>query len=180
MRNSLSALNLTLMDAFGPASVPHSSKHVPLLGKKVSSKLFESLFPLAHVTNGKEVTLINPNGVSLTDYERKLDKQIEIYYNRLSRLVCAVLPENKRCGLTEESGTGDENEEDDAPSYKECREALREAMSDCGWPRPQEDFDLLEEEVALANNFKKYLQALKKEAEKANHRGNSSDEGTIM
>lgn len=171
------------MDAFGPASIPHSSKHVPLLGKHVSSKVFNSLFPLAHVTNDDQVTLIHPNGVNLVDYETNLDKQVEVYWNRLSRLAWSALPAEKRSSLVDGFGgqndEGKEEGEEVEPNmflYKEHRDKLREALSDCNWPCPQEDFDLLEREINLGSNFKKYLKALKKEAERSRPRDTSERE----
>ena len=158
-KNSLSALKLTLMDAFGPASIPRTSKHVPMLRKQVASKAFNSLFPLAHVTSGREVTLIHPNGVNLGDYEVRLDKQLQVYWDRLTRLAWSELSEERRSGLVSECGLG----EGEIPSYKEHRSKFREVLEDSGWPRPQVDFHLLEKEIDLGGNFKKYLKALKKE-----------------
>lgn len=183
-KNSLSALHLTLMDAFGPANIPHSSKHVPLLDKDVSSKVFTSLFPLAHVTHGNKVTLINPNGVDLKEYEANLEKQIAKYWDRLSRLAWSAIPDEKRSEEFQSRKKGAESEEESeermksgAPSYKEHSVKLRELLADCGWPRIREDFDLLEKEIDLGNNFKKYLKALKKEAERSGSR-NASRKGT--
>lgn len=171
--NSLSALNLGLMDAFGPASIPHTSKYVPLLGKSVSSTVFSSIFPLAHVTNNHKVTLIHPNGVNLSDYERRLDKQIEAYQARLAHLAWAAIPEDMRGDLAVECGLV-EGEEPGACVYAQHRDKLREAMAKCDWLRPQEDFDLLENQIKLGKNFKKYLMALKKEAKKSDTSGMKS------
>jgi hypothetical protein len=172
------------MDAFGPANIPHSPKHVPLLDKDVSSKVFTSLFPLAHITHGNEVTLINPNGVDLKQYEANLDKQISKYWDRLSRLAWSVIPDDRRSCLEEElecgRREGAESEEESegkarvgTPSYKDHREKLREVLADCNWPRAREDFDLLEREIDLGSNFKKYLKALKHEAERSGSRSAS-------
>lgn len=172
------------MDAFGPASIPHSSKHVPLLGKDVSSKVFSNLFPLAHVTNGNKVTLINPNGVNLKDYERRLNQQIQVYRKRLSRLAHSAIPDENlsslggECEVSEDEEDEEERdsevkEEPTIPSYKKHRDKLRRAMADCGWPRPKEDFDLLEKEIDLANNFKKYLKALKNDIARSGSRSAS-------
>ena len=152
------------MDAFGPASIPHGSKHVPLLGKDVSSKVFSSLFPLAHVSSGHEVTLIHPNGVDLREYERKLDRQLEVYWTRLARLAWSAIPEEQRPSL------GSEVELEGPPSYREHRKVLRATLAQCSWPRSKEDFDLLENEITLGVNFKKYLKAVKKEAERSSSR----------
>lgn len=198
VKNSLSALHLTLMDAFGPATIPHSSKHVPLLGKDVSSKVFASLFPLAHVAHGNEVTLIHPNGVDLKQYEKNLEEQIEKYWNRLSRLAWSAIPEEKCSSLEEElskeegveskggvwskegvesseDGESEERVKSDTPSYKEHRAKLRQALADSGWSRSREDFDLLEKEIGLGKNFRKYLKALKIEAEKSGSISRQSD-----
>lgn len=164
-KNSLSALHLGLMDAFGPASIPHTSKYVPLLGKSVSSTVFSSLFPLAHITNNHKVTLIHPNGVNLSDYERLLDRQIEVYQARLARLAWASIPEDMRGDLAVECGVG-VGEEPGACVYLQHRGKLRAAVAKCDWLRPQEDFDLLEHQIEVGNNFKKYLKALRKEATK--------------
>lgn len=161
------------MDAFGPASIPHASKHVPMLGKHVASKVFNSLFPLAHVTNGDQVTLIHPNGVNLVEYESRLDKQVQLYWDRLAKLAWSVLAEEKRANLVSEC-EGEEGEGGAIPSYKDNRSKFREAMSDSGWPRPQKDFDLLEEEIELGGNFKKYLKALKKEVVRSGSRNRAS------
>ena len=153
------------MDAFGPASIPHGSKHVPLLGKEVSSRVFSSLFPLAHVTSDSEVTLIHPNGVDLREYERKLDRQLDMYWTRLSKLAWSAIPEEQRPSLESECefDTG-------PPPYRDHRKKLRGVLAQCGWPRPKEDFDLLENEITLGINFKKYLKAVKKEVERSSSR----------
>ena len=151
------------MDAFGPASIPLTSKHVPLLGKKVSSTVFSSLFPLAHIANNHRVTLIHPNGVNLSDYERRLDKQIEAYQSRIACLAWSAIPEDTRGDLAVECGMG-VAEEPGACVYVQHRERLRAAMTE--GLRPQEDFDLLEHQIELGENFKKYLMALKKEGTK--------------
>ena len=105
------------------------------------------------------------------DYETRLDKQVQVYWDRLTRLAWSELSEDKRaglireCGLEEEGGVSTSYAEGGVvPSYKEHRDKLREALSESGWPRPQKDFDLLEEEIELGGNFKTYLEALKKEA----------------
>lgn len=153
------------MDAFGPASIPRTSKHVPLLGKSVSSTVFNSLFPLAHVTNNHKVTLIHPNGVNLSNYEQRLDKQIEAYQARFARLAWDAIPEDTRGDLAIEYSV-EEGEKLGASVYKRHRQKLRDAVAECDWLRPQEDFDLLEHQIELGMNFKKYLKALRKEAEK--------------
>ena len=162
------------MDALGPASIPHTSKHVPLLGKDVTSKVFATIFPLAHISNGNEVTLINPNGVNLKDYEEKLANQVDVYWDRLSHIAWLCLEEEVRSSLAdsckEEEEAEGEGEGAEIPSYKDHRDKIWKVLEESGWPRPKEDFDLLEREIDLADNFKKYVKALKIEARKATHK----------
>ena len=164
-KNSLSSLKLTLMDALGPTAIPHTSKHVPLLQKNISSKVFNSVFPLAHVANDNRVTLINPNGVNLIDYESKLDKQVMIYWNRLSHLAWDAIPVERKPLLLTDCGL----EDDQTPSYKEYRELLNSMLKELGWPRPQVDFDLLEEEIRLAERYRQYSVSLREEGSSRPH-----------
>lgn len=148
------------MDALGPSSIPHSAKHVPLLDKHVTSKVFNDLFPLAHVTKGQKVTLINPLGVNLPEYEKKLEKQVEIYWSRLTRLALSVIPQDRREAVREKCGVSDDSE----VLYQQHREILREVLEELGWPRPQKDFDLLEKEIQQAEEYKQYSVSLREEA----------------
>ena len=159
-KNSLSALNLTLMDALGPTSIPHSAKHVPLLDKHVTSKVFDSIFPLAHVTKGQKVTLINPLGVNLPDYEDKLERQVGIYWDRLTRLAWSVIPTDQRGSIRDRCGVSDDSE----VLYQQHGEMLRVVLKELGWPRPQKDFDLLENEIQQAEVYKRYSESLRQEA----------------
>ena len=151
------AKRLTLMDALGPAAVPHTAKHVPVLDKHVTAKVFSSILPLAHVSHDHQVTLINPNGVDLTAYQRQLQQQSQTYWHRLTRLAWTAVPEERRG----EVGGVPEGE---APPYQQHRAALRELMAELGWPRPQKDFDLLEAELALVESYQQQAQALQEEA----------------
>lgn len=60
----------------------------------------------------------------------------------------------------EECGVGGE----EMPSYQQHRTILRRVMKELGWPRPQEDFDLLEQEIAQAETYEKYSTVLMEEA----------------
>ena len=153
------------MDALGPSAIPHSPKTVPILNKKVSAKVFNSIFPLAHVSNGNQVTLINPNGVDLKSYEERLRGQINVYWDRLTKLAWDVIPSEKRGAVITECG----HEELDVTdplllAYREHRDVLRNAMEELGWPRPKVNFDLLEAEIHRAENFIKYSESLREEA----------------
>lgn len=127
--------------------------------------MFSSLFPLAHVTSDNQVTLIHPNGVDLRDYEKKLDRQLDVYWARLSQLAWSAIPENERPSLG-----GSKCDLEEPPPYRDHRKLLRGVLAQCGWPHPQEDFNLLENEITLGINFKKYLKAVKKEVERTSSR----------
>lgn len=53
---------------------------------------------------------------------------------------------------------------EEMPSYQQHRTILRRVMKELGWPRPQEDFDLLEQEIAQAETYEKYSTTLMEEA----------------
>ena len=160
-KHSLVSLNLTLMDALGPSAVPHSSSYVPLLDKHVSSRVLPSLLPLAHVPpKGQKMTLINPIGPDLRHYHQRLEKQVERYWQRLTQLAWGAIPADQWGVVREECGVGEE----ETPSYQQHKTVLCRVMKELGWPRPQVDFDLLEQEIAQAETYKKYSTALMEEA----------------
>lgn len=173
-----------MTDALGPAAIPHTAKDVPILDKKVSSKVFDSLFPLAHVGGGggSRVTLINPNGVNLLTYEERLRRQVDIYWERLTKLAWNAIPEEKRssvvaeCRGEEEEEKGSEVTDPLSLAYKDHRDVLRNALDELEWPRPQVNFDLLEAEIQRAENFIKYSESLRKEG--AGRRNRRSSRGT--
>ena len=177
-KNSLSALKLTLMDALGPSAIPHSPKSVPILNKKVSAKVFNSIFPLAHVSNDNQVTLINPNGVNLKSYEERLRDQVNVYWDRLTKLAWDVIPLEKRGVVIAECGLEEEGITDPLSlAYREHRDVLRNAMEKLGWPRPRMNFDLLEAEIQQAENFIKYSESLREEAGRRRSRRTSRERG---
>ena len=171
----MSALKLTLMDALGPSAIPHSAKDVPILDKKVTSKVFNSIFPLAHVANGNRVTLINPNGVDLKSYEERVGQQVAVYWERLTKLTWNAIPVEKRAAaITECGGEGSEVTDPLSLAYKDHKDALRNAMEDLGWPRPRINFDLLEAEIQQAENYIKYSVKLREEGRQGRQRRRSS------
>lgn len=174
-KNSLSALKLTLMDALGPSAIPHTAKDVPILNKKVTSKVFNSAFPLAHVANGNKVTLINPNGVDLKSYEEKLKHQVNVYQERLTKLAWDAIPHDKsETVIAECTGEGSEVTDHLSLAYRDHKNVLRKVMEDLGWPRPRTNFDLLELEIQQAENLIKYSVSLREEASRGRQRRTSS------
>ncbi|KAL8190157.1 UNVERIFIED_CONTAM: hypothetical protein K2H54_041761 [Gekko kuhli] len=78
--HGLVARRLTIMDALAPTAVPRTAKYIPILDKHVVSKVFDDVFPFAHVSNDmKCVTLINPQAVDLDAYKKKLLEAIKTY-----------------------------------------------------------------------------------------------------
>ena len=164
------------MDALGPSAIPHTARDVPILNKKVAAKVFNSIFPLAHVSNGNQVTLINPNGVDLKSYEERLRGQVKVYWDRLTKLAWDVIPMEKRSAVITECGCEEMDVADPLSlTYRDHRDALRRAMEELGWPRPQTNFDLLEAEIQQAENFIKYSESLREEA--GRRRSTSRDRG---
>lgn len=106
------------------------------------------------------MTLINPTGPDLRHYHQRLEKQVECYWQRLTQLAWGAIPADQRGVVEEECGVGGE----ETPSYQQHRTILRRVMKELGWPHPQEDFDLLEQEIAQAETDKKYSTALMEEA----------------
>ena len=166
------------MDALGPSAIPHSAKHVPILDKKISSKVFNSVFPLAHVANGNRITLINPGGVDLRGYEERLEHQIDLYWERLTKIAWdAVPPETRNSVIVQCVDEGLVVTDPLTLSYKDHREVLRNTMEDLGWPRPQANFDLLETEIKQAENFMKYSATLREESRHGSRPQSSQDGG---
>ena len=155
-KNSLDALGLNLTDGIGLGRSAH---------KTPSQPHFNPLLPLAHVTNSEKVTIIHPNGTDFSDYERKLDKQINILYSRLASLALESIPGPTRSGLAMELDIPDEKLAC-ADTYIQHRDKLRAIAS--SRLRPQEDFNALEDQIKQANNFKTYLSAMKEEIQNRN------------
>lgn len=147
------------MDALGPTAVPHTAKHVPVLNKHVTAKVFEGVLPLAHVSHDHQVTLINPKGVDLSAYQHQLQQQSQTYWHRLTHLAWTAIPEERRGEVGRKCGVM----EGEVPPYKQHRTVLRDVVAELGWPRPQEDFDLLEAELAVSESYQQQAQALQEE-----------------
>ena len=105
------------------------------------------------------MTLINPTGPDLRHYHQRLEKQVKRYWQRLTQLAWEAIPADQWGVVEEECGVGGE----ETPSYQQHRTILRRVMKELEWPRPQEDFDLLEQEIAQAETYKKYSTALMEE-----------------
>lgn len=109
-------------------------------------------------------------GVDLLEYERRLEQQIEVYRERLTRLAWEAVPPERREDVARGCGVP----AGEHPSYSEHREVLQRVMAELNWPRPCSDFDLLEREIGLAESYKRYSAVLREEA---GRRGERSWEG---
>ncbi|XP_047904121.2 von Willebrand factor A domain-containing protein 3B isoform X2 [Anser cygnoides] len=158
--HGLVARRLTIMDALAPTAVPHGTKYIPVLDKQVVSKVFDEILPLAHFSNKKGITLINPQAVNLDAYKEKLEKAIKSYERRLNLVVWRALSQEER----------DKFKEDGPVQYMEHKEALLEALENLGWPISYEDVILLEDEILAALTYIQQAsdlqEAVKKEIEK--------------
>ncbi|XP_059819844.1 von Willebrand factor A domain-containing protein 3B-like isoform X2 [Hypanus sabinus] len=153
--NSLTAKRLTIMDALAPTAVPQTAKYVPVLDKYIVSKVFDQVLPLAHVSsNKKQITLINPLAVNLKDYKVRLRQAIQTYEKRLSSIIWRVLSQVER----------DRFRSDKPISFREHREALLQALDRMGWPIPQEDVTLLEDEISTGFSYEQQASDLQKAA----------------
>ncbi|XP_032055960.1 LOW QUALITY PROTEIN: von Willebrand factor A domain-containing protein 3B [Aythya fuligula] len=158
--HGLVARRLTIMDALTPTAVPHGTKYIPVLDKHVVSKVFDEILPLAHFSNKKGITLINPQAVDLDAYKQKLEKAIKSYERRLNLVIWRALSQEER----------DKFKEDGPVQYMEHKEALLEALENLGWPISYEDVILLEDEILAALTYIQQAsdlqEAVKKEIEK--------------
>ncbi|XP_062982357.1 von Willebrand factor A domain-containing protein 3B [Elgaria multicarinata webbii] len=136
--HGLVARRLTIMDALAPTAVPRTTKYIPILDKHVVSKVFDDVFPFAHVSNDKKfVTLINPQAVDLDAYKKKLQEAIKIYERRLDQMIWRALPQEEK----------EKFEEERPLSYVEHKESLLLVLESAGWPVGYEDVMLLEDEI---------------------------------
>ncbi|XP_064931532.1 von Willebrand factor A domain-containing protein 3B isoform X1 [Columba livia] len=159
--HGLVARRLTIMDALAPTAVPHGTKYIPVLDKHVVSKVFDEMLPLAHVSNKKRITLINPQAVNLDAYKEKLEQAIKSYERRLNLVIWRALSQQER----------DKFKEDGPVQYMQHKEALLEALENLGWPISYEDVILLEDEILAAFTYIQQAsdlqEAVKKETEKS-------------
>ncbi|EHB10600.1 von Willebrand factor A domain-containing protein 3B [Heterocephalus glaber] len=125
--HGLVAKKLTLMDALSVTAVPHSPTYVPILDKLVVSKVFDEVFPLAHVCKDtNKMTLINPQGVKLNLYKQKVEQAIKSYEK-----LDAIKP----------------------IQYLENKAALNKALERSNWPISLEELSLLENEILAGKMY---------------------------
>ncbi|XP_039196592.1 von Willebrand factor A domain-containing protein 3B isoform X3 [Crotalus tigris] len=142
--HGLIAKRLTIMDALAPTAVSRTTTYVPILDKHVVSKVFDDIFPFAHVSSDKKcVTLLNPQAVDLDAYRKKVQEAITTYERRLDQIVWKALPQKEK----------EKFEQDQPVSYVEHKESLLEALANANWPVANEDLVMLEDEILTALTY---------------------------
>ncbi|XP_026563275.1 von Willebrand factor A domain-containing protein 3B [Pseudonaja textilis] len=142
--HGLVAKRLTIMDALAPTAVPRTTTYVPILDKHVVSKVFDDIFPFAHVSNDKKcVTLLNPQAVDLDAYRKKVQEAIKIYERRLDQIVWKALPQKEK----------EKFEQDQPVSYVDRKESLLEALANAKWPIASQELVMLEDEIITALTY---------------------------
>ncbi|XP_074259929.1 von Willebrand factor A domain-containing protein 3B isoform X1 [Saimiri boliviensis] len=153
----LVAKKLTLMDALSMAAVPHSSTYVPVLDKHVMSKVFDEVFPVAHVCNDtNKMTLINPQGVKLNIYKQKVEQAIQSYEKRLNKIVWRALSQEEKEKL-------DANK---PIRYLENKTVLNQALQRLNWPISLKELSMLENEILAGKMYIQQAMELQEAAKK--------------
>ncbi|XP_070654353.1 von Willebrand factor A domain-containing protein 3B isoform X8 [Bos indicus] len=165
--HGLAAKKLTIMDALSMAAIPHSSTYVPVLDKHVVSKVFDEVFPLAHVCNDtNKMTLINPQGVKLNIYKQKVEQAIKSYEKRLNKIVWRALsPEEKK-----------KLDANKPMRYLENKAALNEALERLNWPISLKELSMLENEILAGKMYVQQAMELQEAVKKENYVGKALEE----
>ncbi|XP_022454823.1 LOW QUALITY PROTEIN: von Willebrand factor A domain-containing protein 3B [Delphinapterus leucas] len=158
--HGLVAKKLTIMDALSMTAIPHSPTYVPILDKHVVSKVFDEVFPLAHVCNDtNKMTLINPQGVKLNIYKQKVEQAVKSYEKRLNKIVWQALSqeEKKKLGANKPM------------RYLENKAALNKALERLNWPISLKELSVLENEILAGKMYVQQAMELQEAAKKENH-----------
>ncbi|KAB0361418.1 hypothetical protein FD754_005574 [Muntiacus muntjak] len=168
--HGLAAKKLTIMDALSMAAIPHSSTYVPVLDKHVVSKVFDEVFPLAHVCNDtNKMTLINPQGVKLDIYKQKVEQAIKSYEKRLNKIVWRALsPEEKK-----------KLDANKPMQYLENKAALNEALERLNWPISLKELSLLENEILAGKMYVQQAMELQEAIKKENYVSKALEERCV-
>ena len=92
-------------------------------------------------------TLSPPSHGDLEEYKVQLEHQVEVYWERLSRMAWGSLSPQARVRARNAIPRGC------PPSYRRNRALLLGALSEAGWPRPQRDFVLVEDQISQAQSY---------------------------
>nr|XP_006244922.1 von Willebrand factor A domain-containing protein 3B isoform X2 [Rattus norvegicus] len=155
--HGLVAKKLTITDALAGTMVSHSSTYVPILNKNVVSKVFDEMFPVAHMcSNSDKMILINPRGVNLNTYKQNVEQAIRSYEKRLNKIVWQALSE-------------EEKEKLDAVKpmqYLENKAVLNRALERLNWPISLKELSMLENEILVGKMYIQQAMELQEVARK--------------
>ncbi|VFV36673.1 Hypothetical predicted protein [Lynx pardinus] len=168
--HGLVAKKLTIMDALSLTAVPHTPTYIPILDKYVVSKVFDEVFPLAHVCNDtNKMMLINPQGVKLNIYKQKVEQAIKSYEKRLNKIVWQALSQ-------------EEKEKLDAYKpmrYLENKAALNGALERLNWPISLKELSMLENEILAGKMYIQQAMELQEAAKKENYVNKRGEVGAM-
>ncbi|XP_027712452.1 von Willebrand factor A domain-containing protein 3B [Vombatus ursinus] len=165
--HGLVAKRLTIMNALSTTTIPHRSKYVPILGKHVVSKVYDSIFTLKQVgSNTEQMILINPHALNLKTYRHKVEQAVKSYERRLNLLIWkAFSPEEREKFKIQEP-----------VQYLENKEAIQEALQEANWPISLEDVLLLENEIQAGNTYIQQTKEIQEATKKEDCQGDQSSE----
>ncbi|XP_036600055.1 von Willebrand factor A domain-containing protein 3B [Trichosurus vulpecula] len=165
--HGLVAKRLTIMDALSSTAIPHRSKYVPILGKHVVSKVYDSIFTLKEVgSNTGQMILINPHAINLKTYRHKVEQAVKSYERRLNLLIWKAFSPEEREKLKIQEPV----------QYLENKEAIQEALQEANWPISLEDVLLLENEIQAGNTYIQQTKEIQEATKKESCRGDQLSE----
>ncbi|XP_074069830.1 von Willebrand factor A domain-containing protein 3B isoform X1 [Macrotis lagotis] len=165
--HGLVAKRLTIMDALSSTAIPHCSKYVPVLGKHVVSKVYDSNLILKQEgSDTGKMILINPQAINLKIYGQKVELAVKSYEKRLNMLIWkAFRPEEREKFKIQEP-----------VQYLENKNAIQEALREANWPISLEDVLLLENEIHAGNSYIQQAKEIQEASKKENSHGDQSVE----
>ncbi|XP_051840622.1 von Willebrand factor A domain-containing protein 3B isoform X2 [Antechinus flavipes] len=160
--NGLVAKRLTIMDALSSTAIPHRAKYVPILGKHVVSKVYDSVFTMRQVGNDTgQMILINPHAINFKNYRHRVTQAVKSYERRLNLLIWKAFSPEEREKLNLHEPV----------KYWENKEAIQEALKTANWPISLEDVLLLENEIQAGNIYIQQAKEIQEATRKENYRG---------
>ena len=154
--NSLLSRNLTLIDALGNGSVSHDPAHIDILDKDVKGKVYEEILSKAHISGCGRVKLINPRGVDLQGYQKKLGQYIKECGIVAMRYGFGKLPVEAKKSLRTELGIRDT----ETPSFKDHYSSLCVKLAESGCDGVVEEMRRIMEEIKEAEQYIEQAEAL--------------------
>ena len=161
--NSLLSRNLTIIDALGPASIPHDPAHIDILDKDITGKVFEKILTKAHISGDGQVRLINPNGVDVRGYQEKLDQYVKECEDTLMKYCVHKLPHDIEKSLRIEVGASN----GEVLTYGEHFGALKEKLMELRCDDELlEEVERVREEILMAKQYRNQAESLLEEFNK--------------